>query len=70
MEIKKPLKTIFIISFMGVLFSGYLSYSELISKTCNLGSCTSLLGMPVCIYGFVMYFLILIISWFGIKSGK
>lgn len=70
MEVKKPLKTILIISIIGALFSGYLSYIELASETCKLGGCTSLFGMPACVYGFVIYFIILIISLAGMRNEK
>jgi len=56
------LTAILIISIAGLLFSGYLSYTELIQKTCPLGGCSNLLGLPVCVYGFCMYLEIFIIS--------
>ena len=49
------LKIVLGISVVGMLFSGYLSYSELARETCPLGGCSSLLGVPTCVYGFVMY---------------
>jgi uncharacterized membrane protein len=62
---------ILIISIAGILFSGYLSYTELVRKTCALGGgCSSLGGIPVCIYGFIMYLLVFIISTLGLKSKK
>jgi len=64
------LKAILGISIAGLLFSGYLSYSELFSKTCPFGGCSNLLGIPVCIYGFMMYLIVFIISIFGLKSKK
>jgi len=62
------IKVILIISIAGMLFSGYLSYGELIMKACPVGGCSSLLGLPVCIYGFFMYLLIFIVSLIGIKT--
>jgi len=60
---------ILIISIAGLSFSGYLSYSELLKKTCSLGqSCQSLAGIPVCVYGFIMYLLVFIISILGLKN--
>ncbi|MEK6859589.1 MAG: hypothetical protein AABX54_02130 [Nanoarchaeota archaeon] len=50
-----------VISIAGMLFSGYLSYGELIRKTCSLGGCSSLGGIPVCVYGFIMYLIVFII---------
>lgn len=69
MEAKKYLKAIFIISLIGVLFSGYLSYIEITTETCKLeSSCSSFLMMPACVYGLVMYFIIMLISLIGIKK--
>ena len=62
------LKTILCISIAGLLFSGYLSYSELIQNVCALGECSYLLGFPICVYGFLMYLAIFIITILGIKS--
>jgi uncharacterized membrane protein len=64
-------KTILIISIAGMLFSGYLSYGELTSGTCPIGGgCSALAGIPTCVYGFVMYTLVFIISIVGLKSTK
>lgn len=63
------LRIIFFISIAGLLFSGYLSYMELFAE----GGCSdaivscgtkdfSLLGLPACVYGFVMYLLIFSIT--------
>ena len=71
MKIKKQtaLKTLFWISLAGVLFSGYLSYTELIQQVCALGTCsTTIFSVPLCVYGFVMYLAGLIIAILGIKS--
>jgi len=65
------LKAILILSVAGMLFSGYLSYGELTSGTCPIGGgCTLLLGIPTCVYGFVMYTAIMIISIIGLKQKK
>jgi len=64
------LKIILGISIVGMLFSGYLSYSELFRQTCPLGGCSSLGGVPVCIYGFVMYVLVFVASLLGLKAEK
>jgi uncharacterized membrane protein len=62
------LLVIFIISIAGLLFSGYLSYQELIQKTCPLGGCSNLFGFPVCVYGFIMYLAIFLVSLFGLRG--
>ncbi|MFH1276745.1 MAG: hypothetical protein ABIH82_06560 [Candidatus Woesearchaeota archaeon] len=70
MKKELALKIIFGISIVGLLFSGYLSYSELFKKTCPLGGCSFMLGLPVCVYGFVMYLAVFIISVLGLRSKK
>ena len=62
------LKIILGISIAGLLFSGYLSYTELFQKTCPLGGCSFVLGLPACVYGFVMYLALFVISLIGIKT--
>ncbi len=54
------LKIILVISTVGVLFSGYLSYTEVIIKNCTLGcsAAGNILGLPVCVYGFSMFLLV------------
>ena len=65
------LKILFWISLAGVLFSGYLSYAEIFKEFCALGTCsTTVFTIPSCVYGFVIYLAILIISMIGVKSKK
>jgi len=69
------LKTIFIIALGGLAFSGYLSYGELFTGGCNLagikcGSTFSLFSLPACVYGFIMYLAVTIISALGLGSKK
>ena len=64
------LKIIFIISIAGLLFSGYLSYGELVKKACLFGGCSYVLGLPACVYGFVMYLAVFIISLLGLRSKE
>jgi uncharacterized protein with PQ loop repeat len=71
MKKQTSLITILIISIAGLLFSGFLSYGELIKKSCSLaGGCQNIAGIPVCIYGFVMYLIIFIITLLGLKNKK
>jgi uncharacterized membrane protein len=68
---KTALKTILGISIAGMLFSGYLSYSELFKGTCAIGGgCSMLAGLPTCVYGFVMYLIVFIIAILGLRSKK
>jgi len=65
------LKFIFIISLIGIGFSGYLSYNEVINQICVLGgSCPFVFNIPACIYGLIMYITICVISFLGLKSEK
>jgi uncharacterized membrane protein len=73
MKKQTSLKTILGISIAGLLFSGYLSYTELFAGFCGasklgMGSCTNVFQIPACIYGFVMYLIVLIISILGLRS--
>ena len=72
MKKQTVLKAIAIISFLGILFSGYLSYAEIFQQTASLcasGTCgQQLAGIPVCIYGLIMYLTVFIISVIGLKS--
>lgn len=71
MDKQTSLRIILVISVAGLLFSGYLSYGELVEKVCPLGGgCSSLLGFPTCLYGFVMYLAIFVSSLIGLKSKK
>jgi uncharacterized membrane protein len=69
------LKTILVISVVGILFSGFLSYKELTTgpgacSAAAAGTICSLLGIPVCVYGLIMYILVLLLSLAGLKSKK
>jgi uncharacterized membrane protein len=71
MKKQTALKTLLGISIAGVLFSGYLSYTELFQQVCALGTCsTTVLSVPSCVYGFVMYLIGLIISIIGLRSKE
>jgi hypothetical protein len=68
------LKCILILSIAGLLFSGYLSYTELFTSFpafCSSQTCSQqIASIPVCVYGFLMYLAIFIISLIGLKSKK
>ena len=68
MEIKTTLKGILLVSIVGMLFSGYLTLTKLLTGTCALGTCEYLVGIPTCVYGFIMYMIIFLISVFGLMS--
>jgi hypothetical protein len=67
------LLAIFIISVAGILFSGVLSFKELFAnKTCSLKNknCCGqkIAGIPVCVYGLIMYLIIFVISLIGLLT--
>lgn len=75
MKKDNALKIILIISIAGMLFSGYLSYTEIFAGFCGasylgMGSCSNVFRIPACVYGLVMYLFIFVISLIGLKSEK
>lgn len=67
------LKTIMFISIAGIIFSGYLSFTELFAGFCGatklgMGSCTNVFQVPACVYGLVMYLVVFVVSVLGIKN--
>lgn len=73
MNKESALKVICWIAVLGMAFSGYLSYGELFAQSCSInGGCSSsvVAGIPACVYGFVMYAIVLVIGVLGLKSGK
>ena len=71
MKKQTALKALFWVSLAGALFSGYLSYTEILQQVCALGTCsTTVFSVPSCVYGLVMYLIGLVISILGIKSKK
>ena len=70
MKKQTALKILFWISLAGVLFSGYLSYTEIFQQVCALGGAcsTKIFTLPSCVYGFVMYIAGLILSIIGLRS--
>jgi len=78
MKKQLALKIIFLISVAGLLFSGYLSYTELFTSSpalCSVQSscqaCSQKIAtVPVCVYGFIMYLAVFILSFLGLKSKK
>jgi len=54
-------KAVLGLALIGVLFAGYLTFTKLFSGTCAVKeSCPYFLGYPACIYGLIMYSIILI----------
>ncbi len=60
---KRNILSILTFAILGSLFAGYLSFQKLTTKTCVLTEgCGYLFGIPSCVYGFVLFFLILIFA--------
>jgi uncharacterized membrane protein len=75
MDQKKSIQIILVVSLIGILFSGYLSYSEIALGVCPAGGCGKIAGVPTCVYGLVMYLIIFIAAIAGLhrpveKSAK
>ncbi len=71
MNKQTALKIVLGMSIIGVLFSGYLSYTEIFQASCVLGSCNStVMSIPSCVYGFVMYLIVAIVAVLGLKAKK
>lgn len=70
---KTALKAILVLAVAGLLFSGYLSYNEVFASsggvTCTVSS-LKILGLPACIYGFMMYAVIVVLAALGLKSAE
>lgn len=63
MEKKNFLGYILIISIVGVLFAGYLTYRTFFSGTCPLReSCPYYFNLPACVYGLIIYSIILLLT--------
>ena len=63
MNRKTAIITIFIFSILGTLFAGYLTFTKLILGVCPLKEpCPFILGEPACVYGLVLYVILLVTS--------
>jgi uncharacterized membrane protein len=73
MKKQTALWIIFAIAIAGMLFSGYLSFTELFLNFCGaaklgMGACTQVFQLPACVYGFVMYTIVLVVSILGLRG--
>ena len=69
MEKNSLLKIAFIVSLIGVLFSGYLSATRLLSSECaTREGCVYFFGYPTCFYGFIMFLVLLILTGLALFS--
>lgn len=70
MDARTSLKAILALSVAGMLFSGYLSYNELFAGSCAIGGCSNVGSIPACVYGFVMYLIVFVLSLLGLMEKK
>ncbi|MFH0834732.1 MAG: hypothetical protein V1881_00105 [Candidatus Micrarchaeota archaeon] len=68
------LKAILLFAVFGMIFSGYLSYGELFPSASSGPTCSALsakiLGLPTCVYGFLMYTIVAVLAYLALKSRK
>ena len=63
------LKLILILSLLGTLFAGYLTFTKIFTGKCALNEpCPYVLGYPACLYGFILFLSMFIISILTIKK--
>jgi len=75
MDKQTALKITAALSGIGVLFAGYLSYSELLPKAPGAGivcaaASAKILGIPTCIYGLATFLAIFIVSMLALRSSQ
>ncbi len=72
MTMRRALKAILAVSLVGVAFSGTLTWRELCgaaSDGCSaVGTPGTILGYPACVYGLIMYLVLVSIAAFGLRS--
>jgi hypothetical protein len=60
-----------LISLAGTLFSGYLTASKMVADVCPLNEgCPYLFGYPSCLYGFLIFFSLLVLSLLYLYKPK
>ena len=71
---RRALQIILGLALLGVAFSGTLTYRELCGTAATgctvLGGPGTLLGLPVCVYGLVMYVLVAGTAAAGLWAGR
>jgi len=74
MTMRTALKAVLVISLIGVAFSGTLTYREVakgLGGGCTVGGVPgTIFGYPVCVYGLVMYLVLVAVSALGLRSER
>ncbi|MBM3282549.1 MAG: hypothetical protein FJY86_04400 [Candidatus Diapherotrites archaeon] len=71
MNTKDIPKYILLVALAGVLFSGWLTYTKVITGNCPLREgCPYLLGLPTCVYGFIIFGTILVLTYLWHSNAK
>ena len=73
MTMKLALQLVLAVAIAGAAFSGYLSWRELGAGASGceaLGPQDSILGYPPCVYGLAMYTVLVVVSAWGLRSGR
>jgi uncharacterized membrane protein len=67
------LRAILVLSVVGIMFSGVLTYRELFGVTaigCPApGAPGTVLGYPACVYGFFMYLAVGVLAFAGLRGA-
>lgn len=72
MNQKNSLRTVLSLSILGTIFSGTLSYMEIFGSSAScpaVGAPGTIWGYPACVYGFVMFVVLTIVSAMGVFGG-
>lgn len=68
---RKMLPALIVDGFLGVIFTGYLTYQDIFYPSCIGGNCHYDLLLPTCAYGFIFFVIILVSAIFAqIKSNE
>jgi uncharacterized membrane protein len=70
---RRALIAILAISLVGVGFSATLTYRETCGAAgggCSVGAPGTILGYPACVYGLIMYLVIVVIASLGLRARQ
>jgi ABC-type tungstate transport system substrate-binding protein len=74
MTMRRALQVVLVISVIGIVFSGILTYRELCSAAGGgcpaVGASGTILGYPACLYGLVMYLLLAATAALGLRAKE